>query len=87
MAQCNRVKCANAPVYIEDSAYVDTLDNKDITCVICKQEMLSLGIETKLLCPGSLAGNLGSGRRLPDKSMDPRNRSAAVGTIEGTANA
>lgn len=42
LEQCNRVRSTNALVYIEDAAYIDTLDNKDITCVICRRDMLSL---------------------------------------------
>lgn len=42
LEQCNRVRCANALVYIESPIYIDTLDNPNITCVICKPEMLPL---------------------------------------------
>lgn len=42
LEQCNRVRCANALVYIESPIYKDTLDNPDITCVICTPELLPL---------------------------------------------
>lgn len=42
LEQCSRVRCANALVYIESPAYIDTLDNADITCVICTPELLPL---------------------------------------------
>lgn len=40
LEQCTKIRKQNALTYLENSAYIDALSNRDISCVICTSELL-----------------------------------------------